>query len=68
MHFCGGANHSAEGYFKRIRKEKGNTRDAGDSENRQTQCTPHKHFRCGYEYHLIAKCPNPSKENENWQK
>ena len=30
--------------------------------------TPQKYFRCGSEYHMIAKCPNPPKDNEKRQK
>ena len=33
-------------------------------ENRRTEHTPRKCFRCGSEYHLIAKCPKPPKDNE----
>ena len=32
--------------------------------NRQTERTSRKCFRCGYEDHLIAKCSNPPKDNE----
>ena len=42
--FCGGANHSAEKYLIRIRKEKEKPRAAGDSENTQTERTPWKCF------------------------
>ena len=59
--FCGGANHSAEKCFKRILKEKGKSRLAGDSYNTRTERTPQKCFRCGSEEHLIAKCPKPPK-------
>ena len=59
--FCGGDNHSAEKKFKRIRQEKEKARAAGHSDNRQTKCTPYKCFRCGYEYHLIAKCTKPQR-------
>ena len=37
-------------------------------DNRRTECMPQKCFRCGSEDHLIAKCPNPPKENEKRQK
>ena len=37
---------------------------AGDLDNRRTERTPQIGFRCGYEDHLIAKCPKPPKENE----
>ena len=59
--FCGGANHSAEKCFKNIRKEKEKSREAGYSENKRTERTPCKYFRCGYEDHLIAKFQNPPK-------
>ena len=62
--FCGGANHSAECFFKRIRKEKEKYCVADDSDNRRREHTPRKCFRCGSEGHLIAKCLDPSKENE----
>ena len=55
--FCGGVNHSAKKCFKRIRQEKGKSRAAGDSDNRQTERTPRNCFRCGSEDHLITKCP-----------
>ena len=29
---------------------------------------PRKCFRCGSEYHLIAKCPKPPRDNERRQK
>ena len=29
------------------------------------ELTPRKCFRCGYEDHMISKCPNPPKYNEN---
>ena len=41
---------------------------AGDLENRQVECTPRKCFRFGSEDHLIAKFPNPPKDNEKWRK
>ena len=40
---------------------------ASDSDNRHTEHTPRKCFRCGYEDHLITKCSKPSKENEKRQ-
>ena len=40
--FCGGNDHSAEKYFKRIRQEKEKYRVAGDSDNRRTERTPRK--------------------------
>ena len=68
MPFFGGTNHSSEFVFKGIRKEKEKACEAGDSENRQTERTPKKCFRCGSEYHLIAKCPKPPRDNEKRQK
>ena len=32
------------------------------------ELTPRKCFRCGYEDHMISKCPNPPKDNEKQQK
>ena len=40
----------------------------GDSENRQTERTPRKYFRCGYEDHIIAKFPKSPKENDKRRK
>ena len=37
-------------------------------ENRQTERTPRKFFRCGSKDHLIAKFPKPPKYNEKRQK
>ena len=50
--------------FKMIRQEEGKASAAGALENRRTELTPRKCFRCGYEDHLIAKCQNPPKDNE----
>ena len=36
-------------------------------ENRRTERTPCKCFRCGSEDHLISKCPKPPKDNEKRQ-
>ena len=36
--------------------------------NRQTKFTLQKCLRCGYEDHLIAKCPRPPKDNYKRQK
>ena len=55
--FCGGVNHSVEKCFKRIRKEKEKSRALDVSSYRQMERMPQKLFRCGYEYHMIAKCP-----------
>ena len=48
--------------------EKEKACEAGDSDNRWTECTPRKCFRCGYEDHLIAKCPKAQKHNDKWRK
>ena len=37
-------------------------------DNRQTERTPCKCFRCGYKDNLIEKCPNPTKENDRRRK
>ena len=62
--FFWGTNNSAKKCFKRIRQEKEKARAAGASDNRQTEQTSRKCFRCRSEYHLIEKCPNPPKDNE----
>ena len=62
--FCGGTNHSAEKFFKRIRKENQKVRPVDALDNRRTERMPRKCFRCGYEYHMIAKCPKQTKDNE----
>ena len=41
---------------------------AGDSDNRKTEQTSRKHFRCGSEDHLISKCPKPPKDNKKRRK
>ena len=66
--FCGGTNHSAEKCFKSIRQEKGKGCTAGHSDNRRTEQTSRKCFRCGSEDNLIAEFPNPPKDNEKRQK
>ena len=55
--FCGGVIHSAENYFKSIRHENEKDCATGDSDNRQTERTHRKCFRCGSEDYLIAKFP-----------
>ena len=65
--FCEGDNHSSEKCFTRIRKEKEKSSAVGDLDNRKTECTLRKCFRCGSEDHLIEKCLNPPKENEKMQ-
>ena len=62
--FCGGKKHSAGKCFKKIRKEKEKARAVDVSSNRNSERPPRKCFRCGYEDHMIAKCPNPPKDNE----
>ena len=62
--FCGLNNHSAEKCFKRIRQEKEKARVVGISSNRNLERPPRKCYRCGSEYHMIAKCPKPPKGSE----
>ena len=66
--FCGGNNHSAEIFFKRIRKEKEKARAVDVSSNRNSERPPQKCFRCGSEDHMIAKFPKPPNDNEKRQK
>ena len=54
-------------FFKRIIQEKEKARADGHSDNRQTERTPHKYFRCESQDYLIAKYLNPPKENEKWR-
>ena len=54
--------------FKRIRKEKEKARAVDVSSNRNSERPPRKCFRCGSEYHMIAKFPNPPKDNEKRQR
>ena len=54
-------------FSKRIRKEKGKSRVAGDLDNRRTEHTPRKCFRYGSEDHLIAKFLKPPKDNNKQQ-
>ena len=44
--FCGGVNHFAEKCFKKIRQEKEKDCADVDSDNRQTERTHRKCFRC----------------------
>ena len=44
--FCGGVNQSAEKCFKKTRQEKKKSLASGDLDNRKTESTPHKCFRC----------------------
>ena len=48
----------------RIRQEKGKARADGHLDNRQTEQRPQKCFIFGSQYNLIAKFPNPPKENQ----
>ena len=66
--FCGINNHSAEKCFKRIRQEKEKARAVDVTSNRQMERTIRKCFRCGSEDHMIAKCPNPPKDNKKRRK
>ena len=50
--------------FKCIRKEKEKARAVYVSSNRRMERPHRKCFRCGYEDHMIAKCPKPPKDNE----
>ena len=54
--------------FKKIRKEKEKACAVDVLDNRQTDRTPRKCFRCGSEDHMMAKCPKPSQDNEKRQK
>ena len=54
--------------FKNIRKEKEKARSAGTSSNKNSDHPARKCFRCGSEYHLIAKCPKPPKDSEKRRK
>ena len=49
-----------------IQKEKSRAVDV--TSNRKMERTPRKCFRCGSEYHTIAKCTKPTKDNEKRQK
>ena len=53
--------------FQKDKKEKEKARAAGDLDKRQTERTPQKCFRCGYEDHPISKCPIPPKDNNKQQ-
>ena len=66
--FCGGTNHSAEKFFKRIRKEKGKTCAVDVSSNRQMEWSHRKFFTCGSEDHRISKCVNPPQDNDKQRK
>ena len=68
MHFCGGANYSAEKYFKRIREEKEKAPAAGDLNKQRTERTTRKCLIGGSEDQLISKCPKPPKEKKKRRK
>ena len=59
--YCGGSNHSAEKCFKRTKKENEKSRAAGDLDDRRTECTPRKCFRCGPEYNLLEQMSEATK-------
>ena len=50
--------------FKNIRKEKEKARSAGTLSNKNSDRPAQKCFRCGFEDHMITKCPNPPKDSE----
>ena len=54
--------------LKNIRKEKDKSRSAGTSSNKNSDRPARKCFRCGSEYHMIAKFPKPSKDSEKRRK
>ena len=62
--FCERNNNSAEKCFKNIKKEKEKARAVDVSSNRNSERPTRKCFRCGYEDHMIAKCPKPPRDNE----
>ena len=62
--FCGLNNHSAEKCFKRIRKEKDKARAVDVSSKINSERPPWKCYRCVSKDQMIAKCPNPQKDNE----
>ena len=51
-----------------MRQEKEKARAVSVSSNRNSECPPQKCFRCGSEYHMIAKCPRLPKYNEKRRK
>ena len=65
--FCGGTNHSIKNIYIYIGQEKEKSHADGSSDNRQTERTSRKCFRCGSEDHLIAKFPKPPKDDEKRQ-
>ena len=55
-------------FFKGIKNEKEKACAVDVSSNRKSERPPRKCFRCGSEYHMIAKFPNPPKDNEKRQR
>ena len=51
-----------------MRKENEKSFAVDDSDNRKMERTHHKCSRCGSEYHMIAKCPKPPRDNKKRQK
>ena len=54
--------------FQKDKKGKLKARAVDVSSNRHMERPPQKCFRCGSEDHMIAKCPNPPKDNEKRRK
>ena len=50
--------------FQKDHKVKVKACETGDSDNRRTEHTPRKCLICVSEDHLIAKFPNPPKQND----
>ena len=51
-------------FQERTRQVKEKARAAGHLDNRRTEQTPRKCFRCGSQDHLIGECHKPPKKNE----
>ena len=54
--------------LQKDKKGKEKDRAVDVSNNRQTERTPQKLFRCGSGDHMIAKCPKLPKDNEKRRK
>ena len=54
--------------FQRDKKEKKKARAVDVSSNRNSERPHRKCFRCGFEYHMIAKCLKPPKDNKKRRK
>ena len=52
----------------KYQKKREKAGSAGTSSNKNSDCPTRKCFRCGSEYHLIAKCPKPPKDSEKRRK